>query len=354
MTVRLPHVLYVGRGANERGRVVRELHGAFDGATVSTVSDAATAVEQHPRGPPVDCIVLGAGATSAAELASLAEPCAGRGPVPVVVCGGPEAAAAARDASGVVVAASIQADRNEPHRTLASRVREVLARAVDSDSPTDRSNESRSDGRSAAADGPAGGRIDSDGPGRRCRLLVEQSDEAMAVVEGGRYRLVNDACVDLIGYPRDRILGSTDEDLFPASVAAELRRHAEQAAEDERSCEHRIEVEVDGEPRVLDVTHLPADRGNDGPVTTGRIASDVTEQVERERLLREERDRLESLASAVAHDARNALQVIIGRTALAEESLPPEPTAPERISNRSASVSTGSTTSSPPWSRSTA
>ncbi|MFC6794358.1 PAS domain-containing protein [Halobaculum halobium] len=121
--------------------------------------------------------------------------------------------------------------------------------------------------------------------------------------------------------PRERILGSTDAELFPAEVAEALREHSDRALADGERREHRIETDASGETRVLDVVHFTGSEVADRSVV-GRVARDVTEHVDRERLLREERNRLEALASSVAHDARNAIQLIRGRASLAEDSLP--------------------------------
>ncbi|SHH26415.1 sensor histidine kinase [Halobaculum gomorrense] len=328
MTVRRRHVLYIGRGETERGRSTRELHATLDAATVSTEADVATAVEHRPNGRAVDCVVLGAGVTDPEALAPLAELGAERGPVPAVTLADSGIEAAARDSTGVAVAATVGTEESDPYETLASRVRAVLERsdcaepAAASGHPGDRTRDDRPGGVPTGGGVPSTDRGTPDGTLSRCRLLVDRSDDPMAVVDDGRYRLVNDACVDLIGRPREQILGATDDELFPEPIAAELTRHAEQADEHGEPREHRIELEVDGDSRIMDIVHLPAEQSAVGSGTTGRIASDVTEQVERERLLREERDRLESLASAVAHDARNAIQLITGRTTLAKESLP--------------------------------
>lgn len=150
----------------------------------------------------------------------------------------------------------------------------------------------------------------------------------MAVLENGRYRAVNDACVDLVGLPRERILGSPDSDLFPSDVVDAFREHTDAVLADDERQEHRIETDVKGEARFLDVVHLPGDTAN-GPPVIGRIIRDVTDQVDRERMLRTERDRLEALSSAVVHDARNAIQIIRGRALLVEESLPADADEPE-------------------------
>ncbi|GAA0220148.1 ATP-binding protein [Halobaculum roseum] len=297
MTACSPHVLYVDPDAGCRDRIADELRRELPDVTVTTVRSADEAVDAVADAREIDCVASAFDLPDGDALDLLAQVRDGNGGLPFVLFadGGDERVAS--DAITAGVSEYVRSDRRDPYRTLARRVREV----VEGRTPDDSAGTRSSDGRH--------------------RLLVEGTDQPMAVLEDGRYRLVNDACVDLVGVPRERILGSSDDDLFPAETARTLREHSDDALAAGERREHRIDAEVNGEATVLDIVHFP-DPDADGRRVVGRVARDVTDRVDRERLLRTERDRLEALSSAVAHDARNAIQVIRGRALLAEESLP--------------------------------
>jgi len=306
MTASPPFVLYVGPDPGSCDRAAEELRRALPDATVVTVGSADEALDVVGDARRIDCVVSAYDLPDGDGLDLLGKVRGERGEIPFVLFPDAGSEAIASEAITAGVSEYVRADRNDPYRALARRVRETM------DPDRDRSTVDRD-----TDDGTAG--TDHD----RRRLLVDRTDQPMAVVEDGRYRLVNDAYADLVGLPGDRIRGSTDDDLFPPAVATELREHGESVLADGDRREHRVETEVNGETRVLDVVHVPADASNDRSMV-GRLIRDVTDRVEREELLRAERDRLEALSSAVAHDARNAIQVIRGRTLLIEESLPPD------------------------------
>lgn len=295
MTASPPHVLYVHPDSGSRTRAADELHREFRDATVTAVESADAAIGAVTESREIDCVVSAFQLPDGNGLDLLAEVRGEREGVPFVLFTDAGSEEIASDAVTAGVSEYVRADRPDPYRTLARRVRETVDER--------------------AFDGAA------DADHELHRLLVEQADQPMAVLENGRYQAVNGAYVDLLGLPRERILGATDGDLFPSDVADALCEHSDGVLADGERREHRIETDVNAETRVLDVVHFSGDTANGHPVV-GRVLRDVTERVERERLLRTERDRLESLSSAVAHDARNAIQVIRGRALLAEESLP--------------------------------
>ncbi|QZX98895.1 ATP-binding protein [Halobaculum rubrum] len=312
MTSRLPHVLYVDPGDGSRNRVADELDRDLTDATVTSVASTDGAVGAVTDGPEVDCVVSAFELPDGNGLDLLAEVRAERDGIPFVLFTDAGSERLASDAISAGVSEYVRADRPDPSRTLARRVREILDRH----------------GSDCAADADAGPH----------RLLVDRADQPMAVLSNGRHRTANDAYSDLVGLPRQRILGSTDADLFPSDVSDALRDHGDRALADGERHEHRIEADVNDETRVLDVVHVPGNVANGRPMV-GRTVRDVTDWVDRERMLRTERDRLEALSSAVAHDARNAIQIVRGRALLAEESLPADADEPaEHLSALSVGV----------------
>lgn len=302
MTASPPHVLSVHPEAGSRDRAADELRRRVPNASVTSAASAAEALGAITEAQAIDCVVSAFDLPDGNGLDLVAEVRGERGTVPFVLFTDAGSEALASDAITAGVSEYVRADRPDPYRTLARRVRETLGRHG------------------------SGGAADVSGDPHR--LLIDRTDRPMAVLENGRYRTVNDAYADLLGLSREQVLGSTDTDLFSSDVAELLGQYSETVLAEGERREDRIEATVDGEPSVLNVVHFSGPASN-GTQMLGRLLRDVTDRVDRERLLRKERDRLEALANAVAHDARNAIQVIRGRARLAEESLPADAGASE-------------------------
>jgi PAS domain S-box-containing protein len=57
------------------------------------------------------------------------------------------------------------------------------------------------------------------------QALVDHTSAAIYIKDlAGRYRLVNQSCVNMFGLDRDAVLGKTDHELFPAAIADAIRR----------------------------------------------------------------------------------------------------------------------------------
>lgn len=123
-------------------------------------------------------------------------------------------------------------------------------------------------------------------------------DPVYVLDDEGRFVRVNDAFVDLVGYPRDRILGS-DVSLVKGdgAVAHAVDRLRGLLADPDREST-RFEVDLiaaDGTVRRCEdhIALLPAPDG--GFVGSAGVLRDVTERHERERRLARERDRVRLL-----------------------------------------------------------
>ena len=130
--------------------------------------------------------------------------------------------------------------------------------------------------------------------------VVDAVDDAVFVLDGDD-RLVdlNPAAESLLGGDADPVGAPIDE------VAPQALLEAGDEPEP---------VPVDGTERWFRVRELPLD--GDGSVL---LASDRTEQVRRQRQLRDQTERLEEFTRVAAHDLRNPLNAITGYAELARE-----------------------------------
>jgi PAS domain S-box-containing protein len=114
------------------------------------------------------------------------------------------------------------------------------------------------------------------------------------------------------------IAGKQLGDLHPPAVAEQFRHNDQRVYATEDPVEIEETVETDDGPREFLTRILPL--FDDGSVyATCGIATDITEQKERERALQTQNERLEEFASIVSHDLRNPLRVAGGRLELAQE-----------------------------------
>ncbi|MFW5929816.1 MAG: PAS domain S-box protein [Halobacteriota archaeon] len=146
----------------------------------------------------------------------------------------------------------------------------------------------------------------------RLHKIFDSTPDAVYVHDSeGRIERVNQEACDRLGYDRDELLGMNVReiaaDVDPEYLGSAWKDPGLQSASVE--VEHRRK---DGShvPVQVNLTRL----GEDEFLA---VVRDITEIRERERQLREERDRFEEFASVVSHDLRNPLNVAQGRLDLA-------------------------------------
>jgi PAS domain S-box-containing protein len=142
--------------------------------------------------------------------------------------------------------------------------------------------------------------------------------------EGFRYLLINAAGEKLLGRSRDRIVGRTETDLFPAEESAQI-------------VEANRRVAASGEPQVLTDRILTTASGTRTvetrmvPITNGKgetalilaIVRDVSDEKRREEQVRQlqRMDAIGRLTGGVAHDFNNLLAIIHGNSELVRDRL---------------------------------
>ncbi|QLC33439.1 PAS domain S-box protein [Halarchaeum sp. CBA1220] len=129
---------------------------------------------------------------------------------------------------------------------------------------------------------------------RRFETVLETMTAAAFLKDtSGRYRLMNQACRDLLGVEEGAVDGVTDEELFPPETAERAR------ADDRRVIEtgERIEVEETvptTEGHTVRLTRKAPVYGDDGEVTAVcGVSTDITAQKRREEELRRLTERFE-------------------------------------------------------------
>jgi PAS domain S-box-containing protein len=160
-----------------------------------------------------------------------------------------------------------------------------------------------------------------------------------------RYVLVNRAAAEVIGWPREEILGKTDAEVFPALEAARRRRDDEQTLAGGVSVElpEQLLTTLQGQVRVMATTKTPLfDQSGQASHLVG-VAHDITHLKRLEVSLRQSNEELEArvrqrtaelqrtqhqllveernavlgqVATGLAHQLRNSLAVILNASSI--------------------------------------
>ena len=154
-------------------------------------------------------------------------------------------------------------------------------------------------------------------------LFENVPDPAIAFeMSGGEpvFRRVNAAFEDVFGYESDTVLGeNVDEYILPHDEEEHSRgkQFNHELREGKNVSAEVIRRTNDGPHHfILQVIPLELDSHN---VSGFAIYTDITEQQEREEMLRKQNERLDEFASIISHDLRNPLSVATGFLELARE-----------------------------------
>ena len=163
--------------------------------------------------------------------------------------------------------------------------------------------------------------------------LIENSGNVIFVKDlTGRYTLVNRRFEEVTGMTRENIIGRSDEELFPAEVVEQFRRHDYEVMDSGRVTETEEYLEDANGRRSFLVVKFPLLNEDGGFSGICGMATEFTErrqaEEERERLREQlaQVHKMESvgrLAGGIAHDFNNMLGVILGHAELAMSKIDP-------------------------------
>lgn len=157
------------------------------------------------------------------------------------------------------------------------------------------------------------------------RLLVENSNDAICILQDEKVAFCNSRTLDLLGCSYDEVISSPfTKFIHPDDRSSALKTFYNilTKADDPLPIYTFKIITGDGEERIVHLNAVFVE-WNESPATLNFVR-DITEQVKFEQNLHrtQKMESIGTLAGGIAHDFNNILAAIIGYTELARESLP--------------------------------
>lgn len=133
----------------------------------------------------------------------------------------------------------------------------------------------------------------------RLQSILTHSPEPIFLKDTrGHYLLVNQAFEKLVGRPTDQIIGFTDLDIFPPSLAMQLQRNDTQVIAERQAQEFEENFGQMNRPRVFLTCRFLLFDKRQRPHALGGIAIDITQRKQAEAELRQTKEHLDQLVEA--------------------------------------------------------
>ena len=157
---------------------------------------------------------------------------------------------------------------------------------------------------------------------QRLDSILENTTTPMFLKDAdGRYLLVNDRYRELFGLADGEVIGHTDAEIHPTTVAAEVEANDRRVLDTAEPLRTTERIVVDGEERTFLSSKVPVHDGTDDGLLNAvfGVAKDITEREAYRTTLERQNELLEQFVGVVSHDLRSPVTVAQGRLDLAAE-----------------------------------
>jgi two-component system CheB/CheR fusion protein len=135
---------------------------------------------------------------------------------------------------------------------------------------------------------------------------------------GGRYLVASRECRSLMGVSCDELVGKTDYDLLPVTVADQLRASERHSLETGETTESEEIVVVAGQPRTFLIVKFPLRDEQGQTYALAGIATDITERKRDAEEIRKAVERRDQFLAMLSHELRTPLGAILNAADLLE------------------------------------
>jgi two-component system, chemotaxis family, CheB/CheR fusion protein len=143
----------------------------------------------------------------------------------------------------------------------------------------------------------------------------------------GRYLLAGRQCEAVLGVPCEEIVGRTDYDLLPVSMADSRRSTERKLLETGRTVEVEEVVFQGSEPRTFLTCLFPLRDGHGGTYALAGISTDITERKRTSEEARQAVERRDRFLAMLSHELRTPLGAIVNATEILNRNQLPGPCA---------------------------
>jgi PAS domain S-box-containing protein len=145
----------------------------------------------------------------------------------------------------------------------------------------------------------------------RLQSILDHAPVAIYIKDSkGRFLLANRRLGEIMGMPRNRIVGQYDRDLLPRETADVSRANDQQVLAENKALHFEEVLPLPDGPHTFLSTKFPLPNVQGGPMTVCGISTDITDRKRAEEDMKRTATFREQFLGMVGHDLRNPLNAI--------------------------------------------
>jgi len=160
---------------------------------------------------------------------------------------------------------------------------------------------------------------------RLLRTILDATPDLVCLVdENARYLAVNRAFANFLSLPSEKIVGTSDHDVFPEDEGPAMHEENSRVLAAGRPSDREVCLRRGGSPIWFHVVRVPVFDASGRVIGLLRTARDVTQlkQFQEQLIQSQKMESLGKLAGGVAHEINTPLGVILGYSQLLQEDVP--------------------------------